>query len=266
MSRLNASHSDGQTDAAFRVVNEMGRPGLLLVCDHASNHVPVCYDHLGLPHEMFARHIAYDIGAAALTEALAHALDAPAVLAQFSRLVIDANRGLDDPTLIMALSDGTVIPGNHPLTAAERNLRIAKFHAPYHDEIAKRLAQAEARGVEPAVLSLHSFTAIWKRVPRPWQIGILWNKDDRLAGPLLAALRAEGDLTVGDNEPYSGELEGDCMDRHGTAMGRPHALIEVRQDLIGNEAGVAAWAQRLAQVIGGVMAERIAVAPSKRAM
>lgn len=245
----------GSAIPSFHVVNPDGRPDLLLVCDHASNALPERYGTLGMAPEMFGRHIAYDIGAAALTEALARRLGAPAILAGFSRLLIDPNRGLDDPTLVMALSDGTVIPGNHPLTDAERRSRIETYYAPYHDAIASRLADAEAGGVAPAILSIHSFTAIWKHVPRPWQVGILWNRDARLAGPLLAALRAEGDLTVGDNEPYSGELAGDCMDRHGTQKGRAHALIEVRQDLIGDADSVARWSERLARVIQAALPE-----------
>ncbi len=239
-----------------RVLNETGDPGLLLVCDHASPRVPASLRGLGLPAEVFTRHIAYDIGAAALTEALSRTLDAPAILAGVSRLVIDLNRGLDDPTLIMALSDGTVIPGNHPLAETERAGRIAAFHAPYHDAIGAALDRALARGVTPSILSIHSFTGQWRGLARPWQVGVLWNRDPRLALPLIAALKAEGDLTVGDNEPYTGALVGDCMDRHGTGRGLPHALLEVRQDLIDREDGVVAWTARLARVIHAVLEAR----------
>ena len=256
--RTPAHHLHERTPAAggeapVHVLNANGRQGLLIVCDHASAHVPAAYGLLGLPPETFERHIAYDIGAAALAESLARALNAPAVLAGFSRLLIDPNRGLDDPTLIPALSDGTVIPANHPLSVDERARRIAGFHAPYHAAIDAALGRALIRGTTPSILSLHSFTGRWKGVRRPWQAGILWNRDARLAAPLLAALRVDGDLSVGDNEPYSGALAGDCMDRHGTARGLAHALVEVNQDLIGDAAGVAAWTVRLARVIEGIL-------------
>jgi predicted N-formylglutamate amidohydrolase len=237
---------------AFQVVNAQGGAPFLLLCDHASNVLPPAYGTLGLPAEAFTRHIAYDIGAAALTRALAVRLGAPAILTAFSRLLIDANRGEDDPTLIMALSDGAVIPGNHPLDEGERRARVARYYRPYHAAIAAALDSALARGVTPALLSIHSFTPAWKGKARPWHVGVLWNRDGRLALPLLDALAAEGDLVVGDNEPYSGELKGDCMDRHGTARGLPHVLIEIRQDLIGTEAGVAAMAERLERVIRGL--------------
>ena len=221
----------------------------LLVCDHAANALPEGYGTLGLPAEAFLRHIAYDIGAASLTRALSARLGAPAILARYSRLFIDLNRGAEDPTLIMALSDGALIPGNHPLTEVERAHRIAAVYEPYHCAIAAEIDAVLARGAAPRLISVHSFTPVWRGRPRPWHVGVLWNRDGRLARPLLEALRAEGDLVVGDNEPYSGELEGDCMDRHGTKRGLPHVLIEIRQDLIDTEAGALRWADRLARVI-----------------
>lgn len=229
-----------------------GQRRFLLVCDHASPALPEGYGTLGLAAEAFGRHIAYDIGAGALTEALAARLDCPAVLARYSRLLIDLNRGLDDPTLIMALSDGAIVAGNHPTSPAERARRVSRYYAPYHDAIAAALDRALRSGVSPLLISVHSFTPIWRGRPRPWHVGVLWNRDDRIARPLLQALRGEGDLVVGDNEPYSGELEGDCMDQHGTRRGLPHVLIEVRQDLIADAAGVEAWADRLARVMGRV--------------
>jgi predicted N-formylglutamate amidohydrolase len=229
--------------------------GLLLLCDHASNGLPEGYACLGLPPEAFNRHIAYDIGAAALTEALSARLQAPAILARYSRLLIDLNRGPDDPTLIMALSDGALIPGNHPLAEAERARRLALYHEPYHGAITDTLDAMLARGLRPGIVSVHSFTPVWRGRSRPWHVGILWNRDGRMARPLLDGLRARGDLIVGDNEPYSGELEGDCLDRHGTRRNLPHVLIEIRQDLIDTEAGVALWAGRLGAVIETALAK-----------
>ncbi len=151
-------------------------------------------------------HIAWDIGAAALTEALSERLEVPAVLANFSRLVVDPNRGLDDPTLITALSDGTLVPGNRNLARDEREARIAQYYAPYHAAIDQALARAKRMVAAPVIFSIHSFTPRWRGVMRPWHLGILWNKDDRVVRPLLKRLRAEGAFVVGDNEPYSGEL------------------------------------------------------------
>ncbi len=236
-------------DQAFTVLNADGASNVVLVCDHASNAIPEAYGTLGLPADALRRHIAYDIGAAELTAALSARLDAPAVLAGTSRLLIDANRGADDPTLIMALSDGDIIPGNHRVGAQERAFRVATYFEPYHAAIDGVLARVLARGETPMLISMHSFTPMWRGVPRPWHCGVLWNIDDRVARPLLGALRAQGDLVVGDNEPYSGELEGDCMDRHGTKRGLPHVLIEIRQDLIGDATGVAQWCERLARAL-----------------
>lgn len=236
----------------FTTLSAGARSGLLLVCDHASNRLPEGYGTLGLSTEAMGRHIAYDIGAAAVTERLAARLGATAVLAGYSRLLIDLNRGPEDPTLVMALSDGALIPGNHPLARQERTRRLRLYYEPYHAAITAALDAILARGESPMLLSIHSFTPHWRGRARPWHIGILWNRDGRIARPLLEALRAEGDLVVGDNEPYSGELEGDCMDRHGTKRGLPHALIEIRQDLIETGEGAALWADRLARVIRAV--------------
>lgn len=230
----------------FSLLNPDGGPSMLLLCDHASNYVPPQYNGLGLPAAAFARHIAYDIGAAHVTAALSRRLDAPAILAGFSRLLIDPNRGADDPTLVMKLSDGAIIPGNRSVDAAGVADRIARFYQPYHQAIAARILAARALGVAPAIISLHSFTPVFQGRGRPWQVGILWDKDGRIAQPLLASLRADGSLCVGDNQPYSGELVGDCMYQHGTKNGLPHVLIELRQDLIVENSDVESWAELLA--------------------
>jgi predicted N-formylglutamate amidohydrolase len=236
-------------EAAFTLVEGDPASGLLLVCDHAENRVPPEYRDLGLPKAEFSRHIAYDPGAAAVTRALAAALGAPAVLSTFSRLLIDPNRGADDPTLIMRLSDGAVLPGNARVDDAERARRIARFYAPYHAAIDVAIEMALATGVVPAIFSVHSFTPVWRGVPRPWHAGVLWDRDPRLAVPLIDALRADTSLIVGDNEPYAGALRNDTMYRHATVRGLAHALIEVRQDLITDDAGVAGWSARIAAIL-----------------
>ncbi len=243
------------TEAAFEAVNPAGRSRILLLCDHATNRVPASVTDLGLPPAEMGRHIAYDIGARGVTLGLAGLLDAPALLTCFSRLVIDPNRGEDDPTLVMRLYDGTIIPGNRHLTAADRRQRLATWHRPYHAAVEAAIDAMIAADRRPAIVSIHSYTPqLVGRPPRPWQIGILWHHDGRIALPLIDRLRAQA-LTVGDNEPYSGQLEGDTLSRHGTARNLPHVLIEIRQDLIGNEAGQAAWAARLAPILTEVIEE-----------
>lgn len=236
----------------YRVVEGDPRAGIIVLCDHASNRIPPEYGDLGLPEGELRRHIAYDPGAAAVSERLAAALGAPLVMSCFSRLLIDANRGEDDPTLIMRLSDGAIIPGNHHVDAAERAKRIALYHAPYHRAVAATIDRSLATGVVPALMSVHSFTPVWRGVPRPWHAGVLWDQDPRLAVPLIGALAADPSLVVGDNEPYAGALMNDCMYRHATRRGLAHALIEIRQDLIAGDDGVAAWAERLAAILAGL--------------
>ena len=236
---------------------------LILLCDHASNRIPADYGDLGVPAAQFARHIAYDIGARDLTLGLSQRLGATAVLSCFSRLLIDPNRGPDDPTLIMRLSDGAVVPGNREVDEAERQRRIVRFHAPYHAAIAGEIARIEARGQVPFLVSLHSFTPVWRGWPRPWHVGILWDRDAAVARAMIDGFLAQGDLVVGDNEPYHGALEGDTLNTHGTKAGLPHALIEVRQDLISNKTGVDEWVGRVARVIEPIMNERTQSSPAE---
>ena len=231
-----------------------GAAGLLLVCDHASNAVPPGIA-LGLSDTDMARHIAWDVGARGVTLGLADRLGAGAVLSCFSRLVIDPNRGEDDPTLVMKLYDGSIIPGNRHVDRDEIDRRLDAYYRPYHDTVADRLLAIEQSGGAPAIVSVHSFTPAFHGRPiRPWHVGLLWDRDDRLVRPLLDLLRAEPDLFVGDNEPYSGQLAGDCMWQHGTRPGRPHVLIEIRNDLIETAAQQAAWVDRLAPMIAAALA------------
>lgn len=228
--------------------------GVLFLCDHASNALPPEYGDLGLPAGQFQRHIAYDIGAAWMTRRLAALFDAPAVMTTYSRLLIDPNRGGDDPTLVMRLSDGAIVPGNADADATEIARRRALYWQPYRDAVAARLDAMEATGTIPAIVSLHSFTPFWKGKPRPWEVAVLWDSDPRLPIPFIKALRAGGDLTVGDNEPYDGALEGDTIDEHATQRGLASLLIEVRQDLIAQEAAAFAWADRLALALRPLLA------------
>ncbi|MEO0497645.1 MAG: N-formylglutamate amidohydrolase [Pseudomonadota bacterium] len=243
-----ASQSEAN-DAAFIKIEGDVSSGLLIVCDHARNHMPQDYGNLGLPSSAFERHIAYDIGVEAVVRRMCKALNCPAVLSNFSRLLIDPNRGADDPTLIMRLSDGQIVPGNHPITPAEKRSRIERFHAPYHDAIAKQIEAFETAGITPALFSVHSFTPVWKGAHRPWQVAMLRDVDTGFHSHMVAALRKNADLTVGDNEPYDGALAGDCMHTHGLRRGLQHALVELRQDLIADEAGQSHWAQMLAKPV-----------------
>ncbi|QQA42529.1 N-formylglutamate amidohydrolase [Pelagovum pacificum] len=236
------------TEPSFEIVNPGSNSRWLLTCDHASNFVPldVAGGDLGLPPGEMARHIAYDVGAAGVTRRLADLLDAPAVLSRFSRLVIDPNRGADDPTLLMKLYDGTIIPANRHADEAEKVRRREMLYEPYHaaiDEFADRRDDI-------LYLAIHSFTPrLVGRRPRPWHITVLHAWDERLSRPLIDRLCEERDLVVGENEPYPGHLPGDAVDRHALRAGRHNALIEIRQDLIATESGQREWAERLAPIL-----------------
>jgi predicted N-formylglutamate amidohydrolase len=245
-------------DTPFQLIAADGRRDMLLICDHATNRVPpsVAGGDLGLPADEMDRHIAYDIGVRGVTLELSRLLGAPAILSRFSRLVIDPNRGEDDPTLVMRLYDGTIIPANRAIGTAGKAQRLAEFHRPYHAAITAILDGRRDAGHDPALIAIHSFTPrLNGRDPRPWHVAVLWRHDDRLAAPLLARLRAEPDLCVGENQPYDGQLEGDTLSRHGTRRGLRHVLIELRQDLIVEPERQAAWAARLAPMLAAVVTE-----------
>lgn len=238
-------------------VNAQAQRRLLILCDHAANRVPPELGDLGLPAADFQRHIAYDVGAYGVARGAAERLDATLVASRFSRLVIDPNRGETDPTLIMRLYDRTIIPGNARIDADEKARRKALYYTPYHRAVAEERARlTAANGAPPLILSIHSFTRQLRgRDPRPWQVGVLWDRDPKTAHRLLDLLRADADLCVGDNEPYRGSLPGDTIDRHTAEDGAPHALIELRQDVVETPAGQAAWADRLAQIAERLLAE-----------
>jgi predicted N-formylglutamate amidohydrolase len=239
----------GERFSPFEVVDGDLTNGILLLCDHARNVLPDEYGSLGLPETEFNRHIAYDIGAEALTRALAARLNAPAVHSCFSRLLIDPNRGEDDPTIVMRLSDGTVVPGNHPISGEEIDRRISNFHAPYHDAIETMIESILETGTNPIIFSIHSFTPAWKGQSRPWHATMLWDADPRLPQFIVEELAKDSGIVTDDNEPYDGALKNDTMYQHATRRGLAQGLIEVRQDLIANDQGVEEWADRLAPIL-----------------
>jgi predicted N-formylglutamate amidohydrolase len=232
-----------------------GRAPVLLVCDHASNRVPAALNGLGLPRARLDEHIGWDIGAAAVTRLLAPMLDAAAILAGYSRLVIDCNRALADPSSIPPISDGVTVQGNADLSTTARAARQDAIFVPYHDAIANLLDAFRASGEVPALISVHSFTPVMNGFARPWHVGILWDDDPRIAGPLLAALGEEAALVVGDNLPYSArEPVGYTVSHHAHGKGLPHVAIELRQDLVAEAAGAGEWAERLARVLTPILA------------
>ena len=234
----------GVDDApAAQTVNPDGKADLLLICDHARRDVPKALGDLGVPRAEWDRHIAFDIGAEAVARILSARFDAPLVHSGYSRLVVDCNRRPDDRTCMPEVSDGTPIPGNLGLPDDARAKRLAALHAPYHAAVAAAIARYRNAGRVPIVLSMHSCTPVFKGFERPWHIGVLWKSDPRLPVPLMKACAAQAGVTVGDNQPY------DARDGHGYTMcthcelaGIPHALIELRQDLIDTPSGVAKWA------------------------
>lgn len=218
--------------------------GWVITCDHATNMVPdfVAGGTLGLSTQDMGRHIAYDIGAMDTAIHLGHALNAPVICSNFSRLVIDPNRGTDDPTLIPQLYDGTIIAGNRRISDDDRAHRIGALYDPYHDAIADI-----ARGRDVTFLSIHSFTPqLVGRAPRPWEIGVLSAQDRRIADPLIHSLAGTMTSPVGDNAPYAGFFPGDALSKHAHGPGRPNVILEIRQDLIADAKGQQNWANILA--------------------
>ncbi len=223
----------------------------LLACDHASSRVPLLLGNLGLSLADLEGHIAVDIGAAALTRKLAALMQVPAVLSGYSRLVVDCNRHLTDPSAFPESSDGVVIPGNQRLSDDQRNVRTAALYRPYHAAVASGLARLAAW---PALVAIHSFTPALNGAARPWHVGVLWDTDSRIAGPLLEALRSDSALSVGDNEPYSGRHPaGYTIDAHAESRGLPHVSIEVRQDLLLTLQGVTHWATLLSNALRPIL-------------
>ncbi len=227
-----------------------GRSPFLLTADHAGNLLPRRLGGLGLELCELARHIAWDIGIAEASRRLADRLGAILILQTYSRLVIDCNRSPSVASSIVGLSELTEVPGNRELDPGERELRIREIFDPYHARIVAELDERLREGRPTVLIAMHSFTPVFKGVQRPWHVGVLYNRDPRYAHLLLDLLRSEGDLTVGDNEPYSISDETDyTIPVHGERRGIPHVEIEIRQDLIADAAGQSAWADRLARLL-----------------
>lgn len=242
--------------APFSVLNPLGRAKVLLVCDHASRAVPQALAGLGLSDSDLAKHIGWDIGAAALTAELSRRWDAPAILSGYSRLVVDCNRVLGEATSMPAVSDGIRVPGNEALSVADAAVRAEECYWPYHAAVAGALDRFAAAGVAPAVVSMHSFTPSMNGVERPWEVGVLWDQDPRLAVPLIANLARLHGLTVGDNEPYSArDPHGLTLRHHVQPRGLPNVLLEMRQDEVGTDAGVRRYADYLETAFAPILAD-----------
>ena len=240
------------------ILNEQGKAKVLLVGDHVSNRIPGALEKLGLEDSVLEQHVAYDIGTRKLITHLSQHLDAPAVLAGYSRLVVDLNRSLEDPSVIPESSDNIPIPGNQGLTPEQRALRIHCFYTPYRVTIDRMLQRFRERGIVPAFISIHSFTPqLTDSEHRPWNIGLMWDKDPRIPVPLLNKLRAHTNgINVGDNEPYSGKHAADyTIDHHAEAAGLPHVSIETRQDLVNSEEGAELWASILDESLRDILAD-----------
>lgn len=223
----------------------------VFICEHASNRVPRALGDLGLPAEAFERHIAWDPGAAPLTRGLAEGLAGATVMQRYSRLVIDCNRAPQLPDAITALSEDTGIPGNTMLDDDARRMRIASVWAPFHAAIDRLLAARLAAGRRTILVTIHSFTPVYRGIARPWHVGIISTGDRRMAEPMLEALRSDPSIEVGDDQPYSAKDNVDyTIRRHGRDRGLPHVMIEVRNDLLRTSRDVAAWVDRL----GGALA------------
>jgi predicted N-formylglutamate amidohydrolase len=244
------------TGAEIITVAEPSYP-LLLVCDHASNFIPPELNSLGLAPELLESHIAWDIGAGPICRQLASILNVPAVLCRHSRLLVDCNRNLDDPTAFPVTSDNVFIPGNQNLSRAVREARANEIYWPYHHSVRDQLRALERYAAAPAVIAIHSFTPEMEGARRPWHFGVLWDKDDRISRPLIGALSDDPKIVVGDNEPYSGRHPADfTLDHHAEAEGLAHVGIEVRQDLAPNQAKAAACAAMLASVLREILSDK----------
>jgi predicted N-formylglutamate amidohydrolase len=236
--------------APVRVLREAGRSDLFLTADHAGRAIPRSLGQLGLPDSELDRHIAWDIGIAGVTQRLSAALDATAVLQAYSRLVIDCNREPSVPSSIPEISETTDVPGNRGLSAEARAARREKIFEPYHVRIAALLDARQAAAQRTVYVAMHSFTPVFKGESRAMQVGVLYNRDVRLAAIMLELLRAEGDLVVGDNAPYAvSDVTDYGVPVHAERRGLPHVEIEIRQDLIADEAGQAQWAARFTRLL-----------------
>ena len=237
-----------QDPRPFKVINRAGRTPLLLICDHGSQIVPKALGNLGLRADIFERHIAYDIGTEAVALGLSDLIDAPLVLGGFSRLVIDLNRPLEHPGSMIEYIDATRIPGNIALTKMARLQRVKELFDPYHEAINQEITRLSASGIPPIILSVHSFSPNYGILPRPWDIGVLWNRDPRIATPLIDILKTFN-LKVGDNQPYSGKELAYTINKHGGARGLANCVIEINQGQLSDDAGIKHWISTMNEVL-----------------
>ena len=243
------------------VVNEKGPSPIVLICEHAGKVIPKSLGSLGLPAEDLTRHIAWDIGAEAVSRGLAQALGAPLVLQRYSRLVYDCNRPPESPDAMPVMSETTRIPGNEQLTPENRLARIREIYRPFHHGIAQLLDERASRGIASLFITIHSFTPVYKGVKRLLDLGVLYDRDTRLADKLVGAFGRMKDISVKRNEPY-GPQDGVChtLNLHAEPRGLPYAMLEIRNDLIAQVAGQKKWAERLVEVLGA-----LTVAEARRA-
>ncbi len=245
---------DDDEPAPYEIVNPDGRSRVILTCDHASRRIPRRLGTLGVAPADLERHVAWDIGAAAVARRLSEILDAPLILCGYSRLVVDCNRQLDEADAFVTQSEDVRVAGNEAIGAAARDARAEAVFWPYHDAV-NRIVSARAAGeATPVMVSVHSFTPVYHGVSRPWDIGVLHRWDRRLADLMMTALGDDGGLMVGDNEPYRVALDEDyTIPVHAETRGIPYTLLEIRQDLVADDAGTEDWADRLASVLGNVL-------------
>jgi predicted N-formylglutamate amidohydrolase len=239
----------------FSILNPDGGAPAVLLCDHASNRLPSALNELGLDEAARSRHIAWDIGAAEVTRHVADLLDAPALFSGYSRLVVDCNRTVDDPTAMRQISDGAIVSGNRGLDANARAQRAEACYWPYHSAVTATIERVAARGIVPAIISIHTCTPVMKGFERPWHIGVLSNVDRRMADLLIAELSRDSALCIGDNQPYSGlDPHGYSIETHALPAGRPNVLLEIRQDLVDTQHGAQHWAALIGTALQTIMA------------
>jgi predicted N-formylglutamate amidohydrolase len=241
--------------APFEVIAEQARSPFFLTCDHAGRRIPRSLGTLGLTEQELSTHVAWDIGAAAVARKLSSALDAFLILQTYSRLVIDCNRPLDAPSSIVTLSERTHVPGNRSVTPEHARQRAESIFAPYHERTALELERRARSGQATVLITVHSFTPVYMDQPRALHAGVLYQRDRRLAHALLPLLRAEPGLEVGDNQPYAVSDQTDyAIVEYGERRGLLHVELEIRQDLIADDAGQSEWAARFARLLPAALA------------
>tara|TARA_B100000767_G_scaffold89104_1_gene85643 strand:+ start:353 stop:1147 length:795 start_codon:yes stop_codon:yes gene_type:complete len=237
----------------INIINENKESNYLIICDHASNFIPKEFDNLGLDKGVLDTHVAYDIGAKEVALNLSNLIKCPLIISNFSRLLIDVNRGIDDPTLIMKISDGNIINGNKNLSffneSDDREERINNYYNHYHKKISDLIKKSTQKNIYPAIISIHSFTPFWGNKKRQTELGILWDKDYRLPNIFFKYFADQTQFNIGNNDPYVGYLKNDSLYKHATLQGLPNILLEFRQDLISDQDRQKKMAQIISEVL-----------------